>query len=91
MLVGGPGCDCRVNAEPAPASKSQELNDLLARVFRAKEGKGEPFSANVNGKELAGDQLTSYGVVRDDDITVGNGADRCLGKCRRNNRYCSLG
>lgn len=37
-LVGGPGCDCRVNAEPAPASKSQELNDLLARVFRAKEG-----------------------------------------------------
>ena len=37
-LVGGPGCDCRVNAEPAPASKSQELNDLLARVFRAAEG-----------------------------------------------------
>ena len=37
-LVGGPGCDCRVNAEPAPASKSQELNDLLARVFRATEG-----------------------------------------------------
>ncbi len=37
-LVGGPGCDCRVNAEPAPASKSQELNDLLARVFWAKEG-----------------------------------------------------
>ena len=37
-LVGGPGCDCRVNAEPAPASKSQELNDLLARVFRAKVG-----------------------------------------------------
>ena len=37
-LVGGPGCDCRVNAEPAPASKSQELTDLLARVFRAKEG-----------------------------------------------------
>ena len=37
-LVGGPGCDCRVDAEPAPASKSQELNDLLARVFRAKEG-----------------------------------------------------
>ena len=37
-LVGGPGCDCRVNAEPAPASKSQELNDLLAMVFRATEG-----------------------------------------------------
>lgn len=37
-LVGGPGCDCRVNAEPAPASKSQELNDFLARVFRATEG-----------------------------------------------------
>ena len=37
-LVGGPGCDCRVNAEPAPASKSQELNDLLAIVFRATEG-----------------------------------------------------
>ena len=37
-LVGGPGCDCRVDAEPAPAAKSQELNDLLARVFRAKEG-----------------------------------------------------
>ena len=37
-LVGGPGCDCRVDAEPAPAAKSQELTDLLARVFRAKEG-----------------------------------------------------
>ena len=37
-LVGSPGCDCRVDAELAPAAKSQELNDLLARVFRAKEG-----------------------------------------------------
>ena len=37
-LVGGPGCDCRVDTEPAPAAKSQELTDLLARVFRAKEG-----------------------------------------------------
>ncbi len=37
-LVGGPGCDCRVDAEPAPAAKSQELTDLLARVFRATEG-----------------------------------------------------
>ena len=37
-LVGGPGCDCRVDAELAPAAKSQELNDFLARVFRAKEG-----------------------------------------------------
>ena len=37
-LVGGPGCDCRVDTEPAPAAKSQELNDLLAKVFRAKEG-----------------------------------------------------
>ena len=37
-LVGGPGCDCRVDAELASAAKSQELNDLLARVFRAKEG-----------------------------------------------------
>jgi len=38
VLVGGPGCDCRVDAELAPAAKSQELNDLLAMVFRAKEG-----------------------------------------------------
>lgn len=37
-LVGGPGCDCRVDAELAPAAKSQELNDLLARVFGATEG-----------------------------------------------------
>ena len=37
-LVGGPGCDCHVDTEPAPAAKSQELTDLLARVFRAKEG-----------------------------------------------------
>jgi len=37
-LVGGPGCDCRVDAGLAPAAKSQELTDLLARVFRAKEG-----------------------------------------------------
>ena len=37
-LVGGPRCDCRVDAEPAPAAKSQELNDLLAMVFRATEG-----------------------------------------------------
>ena len=37
-LVGGPGCNCRVDAELAPAAKSQELNDLLAMVFRAKEG-----------------------------------------------------
>ena len=37
-LVGGPGCDCRVDTGLAPAAKSQELNDLLARVFRAKEG-----------------------------------------------------
>lgn len=37
-LVGGPGCDCRVDTEPAPAAKSQELTDLLARVFRAREG-----------------------------------------------------
>lgn len=37
-LVDGPGCNCRVDVEPAPAAKSQELNDLLARVFRAKEG-----------------------------------------------------
>ncbi len=37
-LVGGLGCDCRVDAESAPAAKSQELTDLLARVFRAKEG-----------------------------------------------------
>lgn len=37
-LLGDPGCDCRVYAELAPAAKSQELNDLLARVFRAKEG-----------------------------------------------------
>ena len=37
-LAGSPGCDCRVDAELAPAAKSQELNDLLARVFRATEG-----------------------------------------------------
>ena len=37
-LVGGPGCNCRVDAESAPAAKSQELTDLLARVFRATEG-----------------------------------------------------
>ena len=37
-LVGGPGCNCRVDTGLAPAAKSQELNDLLARVFRAKEG-----------------------------------------------------
>lgn len=37
-LVGGPGCNCRVDAELASAAKSQELNNLLARVFRAKEG-----------------------------------------------------
>lgn len=37
-LVGGPGCDCRVDAELASAAKSQELNDLLAKVFRATEG-----------------------------------------------------
>ena len=37
-LVGGPGCDCRVDTGVASAAKSQELNDLLARVFRAKEG-----------------------------------------------------
>lgn len=37
-LLGGPGCNCRVDVEFAPAAKSQELNDLLARVFRAKEG-----------------------------------------------------
>ena len=37
-LVGGSGCNCRVDTEPAPAAKSQELNDLLARVFRATEG-----------------------------------------------------
>lgn len=37
-LVSGPGCDCHVDTEPAPAAKSQELTDLLARVFRAKEG-----------------------------------------------------
>ena len=37
-LVGGPGCDCRVDAELVSAAKSQELNDLLARVFRATEG-----------------------------------------------------
>ena len=37
-LVGGPGCDCRVDVELAPAAKSQELTDLLARVFRAKKG-----------------------------------------------------
>ena len=37
-LVGGPGCDCRVDVELAPAAKSQELTDLLARVFRATEG-----------------------------------------------------
>ena len=37
-LVGGPGCNCRVDAGLAPAAKSQELTDLLARVFRAREG-----------------------------------------------------
>lgn len=37
-LLGGPGCNCRVDTELAPAAKSQELNDLLARVFRATEG-----------------------------------------------------
>ena len=37
-LVGDPGCNCRVDTGLAPAAKSQELNDLLARVFRAKEG-----------------------------------------------------
>lgn len=37
-LVGGPGCNCRVDTGLAPAAKSQELTDLLARVFRAKEG-----------------------------------------------------
>lgn len=37
-LVGGLGCDCRVDAELVSAAKSQELNDLLARVFRATEG-----------------------------------------------------
>lgn len=37
-LVGGPGCDCRVDAELVSAAKSQELNDLLSRVFRATEG-----------------------------------------------------
>ena len=46
-LVGGPGCDCRVDTEPAPAAKSQELNDLLARVFRATEGNEVTPSGSV--------------------------------------------
>ena len=37
-LVGGSGCNCRVDVGLASAAKSQELTDLLARVFRAKEG-----------------------------------------------------
>ena len=46
-LVGGPGCDCRVDTGLAPAAKSQELNDLLARVFRATEGNEVTPSGSV--------------------------------------------
>ena len=46
-LVGSPGCDCRVDAELAPAAKSQELNNLLARVFRATEGNEVTLSGVV--------------------------------------------
>ena len=37
-VLGGSGCNCRVDVELVPAATSQELTDLLARVFWAKEG-----------------------------------------------------
>ena len=64
-LVGGPGCDCRVDAEPAPAAKSQELNDLLARVFRATEGNEVTSSGVVTflsplGQLAEAESISSY-------------------------------
>jgi hypothetical protein len=64
-LVSGPGCNCRVDAEPAPAAKSQELNDLLARVFRATEGNEVTPSGAVTflsplGQLAEAESISSY-------------------------------
>ena len=63
-LVGGPGCDCRVDAEPAPAAKSQELTDLLARVFRAKEGNEVTPSGAVTFLSPLGQLAESESISR---------------------------
>ena len=63
-LVGGPGCDCRVDAEPAPAAKSQELNDLLARVFRAKEGNEVTSSGAVTFLSPLGQHAEAESISR---------------------------
>lgn len=63
-LVGGPGCDCRVDAEPAPAAKSQELNDLLARVFRATEGNEVTSSGAVTFLSPLGQHAEAESISR---------------------------
>lgn len=63
-LVGGPGCDCRVDVELAPAAKSQELNDLLARVFRAKEGNEVTSSGAVTFLSPLGQHAEAESISR---------------------------
>ena len=63
-LLGGPGCDCRVDVELAPAAKSQELNDLLARVFRAKEGNEVTPSGAVTFLSSLGQHAEAESISR---------------------------
>ena len=63
-LVGGPGCDCRVDTGLAPAAKSQELNDLLARVFRAAEGNEVTSSGAVTFLSPLGQHAEAESISR---------------------------
>ena len=63
-LVGDPGCACRVDTGLAPAAKSQELNDLLARVFRAKEGNEVTPSGAVTFLSPLGQQAEAESISR---------------------------
>ncbi|MBF4803523.1 MAG: hypothetical protein HXK24_06920, partial [Lancefieldella parvula] len=63
-VVGDPGCACRVDTGLAPAAKSQELNDLLARVFRAKEGNEVTPSGAVTFLSPLGQQAEAESISR---------------------------
>ena len=63
-LVGDPGCACRVDTGLAPAAKSQELNDLLARVFRAAEGNEVTSSGAVTFLSPLGQHAEAESISR---------------------------
>ena len=82
IKLNGSTMSVRVGSTLADIIKEKRLSptagDLVSVGGKVlAQGEGYSYSASVNGSDLAIDELDGYKAADGDDLTIGDGADRC--------------